>query len=450
MGGDPSVGSSVHHHWDATQWRYLGHRSRINISGPTVPESLRRPVVVAGSRTYSSRSLLEEPLAPNPPGDFLLSEIPLNYETRSGCFRVIASKNTPILVLNSLKAASELLDRRADIYSGRPRLIMAQEIVSGGLMFAIINHTAGAVVGGQLTRSLQKRQFAVITIFYLKKVTENDKNLKEILAFADRMSEAVAPGAYLVELFPWMLHIPERFAKWKYEGNRDFTRFNNLFESLFDRVLSALSDGSERPKVQKRAHVELDTVVGRSRTPTFSDAPNLPYIQAIAKEVLRWRPALPFSLPHSTMEGLTGTMGCLSPREPFASRISCSVTVTHLLMVTMRRVSDQKGFLARMARSFRVPQRRTKKGTAHSGLGSGPCMGKHIVNESLFIYIATALWAVTFDRVRDEDGNEVPLDADVFVDTGMSLKPGPYECKITPRFGEVVSILAAEEELLNT
>ncbi|KAH9177242.1 hypothetical protein EDB89DRAFT_2090535, partial [Lactarius sanguifluus] len=77
--------------------------------------------------------------------------MPLNYETRSGCFREIASKNTgdvmylnalgqPILVLNSLKAASELLDRRADIYSGRSRLIMAQEIVSGGLIFALINH----------------------------------------------------------------------------------------------------------------------------------------------------------------------------------------------------------------------------------------------------------------------------------------------------------------------
>jgi len=31
-----------------------------------------------------------------------------------------------------------------------------------------------------------------------------------------------------------------RFARWKYEGNRDFTRFNTLFESLFNRVLSDL------------------------------------------------------------------------------------------------------------------------------------------------------------------------------------------------------------------
>ncbi len=42
--------------------------------------------------------------------------------------------------------------------------------------------------------------------------TENDKIVKEIFAFTDRVSMAVAPGAYLVELFPWMLHIPERLA----------------------------------------------------------------------------------------------------------------------------------------------------------------------------------------------------------------------------------------------
>jgi hypothetical protein len=39
----------------------------------------------------------------------------------------------PILVFNSLKSASDLLDRRANIYSDRPRLIVAHEILCGGL-----------------------------------------------------------------------------------------------------------------------------------------------------------------------------------------------------------------------------------------------------------------------------------------------------------------------------
>jgi len=40
---------------------------------------------------------------------------------------------------------------------------------------------------------------------------EHDKTLMEIHGFIDRMSAASAPGAYLVELFPWMIHIPERY-----------------------------------------------------------------------------------------------------------------------------------------------------------------------------------------------------------------------------------------------
>lgn len=89
--------------------------------------------------------------------------------------------------------------------------------------------------------------------------TDNEKNVKQIFAFTDRISEAAAPGTYLVELFPWMLYIPERsvltsmwyfsgsvvwpwfrFARWKSEGNQYFRQFNALFESLFNRVRSDL------------------------------------------------------------------------------------------------------------------------------------------------------------------------------------------------------------------
>ena len=46
----------------------------------------------------------------------------------------------PTIVLNSLKSAFDLLEHRASNYSDRPRLIMAQEIMSNGLMFFLMNH----------------------------------------------------------------------------------------------------------------------------------------------------------------------------------------------------------------------------------------------------------------------------------------------------------------------
>ena len=48
-----------------------------------------------------------------------------------------------------------------------------------------------------------------------------------------------------------------------------------------------------RPDAQRKARDEIDAVVGRERLPTFEDRPRLPFVDAICKEVLRWRPVTP-------------------------------------------------------------------------------------------------------------------------------------------------------------
>ena len=47
------------------------------------------------------------------------------------------------------------------------------------------------------------------------------------------------------------------------------------------------------PEKQKKCQEELDTIVGRSRMPTFEDRDNLPYLRATVRELLRWRPVAP-------------------------------------------------------------------------------------------------------------------------------------------------------------
>jgi cytochrome P450 len=44
------------------------------------------------------------------------------------------------------------------------------------------------------------------------------------------------------------------------------------------------------PNVAEKAREELDRVIGRHRSPTWDDMPNLPYCAAVIKETLRWRP----------------------------------------------------------------------------------------------------------------------------------------------------------------
>jgi len=48
------------------------------------------------------------------------------------------------------------------------------------------------------------------------------------------------------------------------------------------------------PKVQRKAQTELDRVIHHGgRLPGYEDQPDLPYITAVMREVLRWQPVAP-------------------------------------------------------------------------------------------------------------------------------------------------------------
>lgn len=58
------------------------------------------------------------------------------------------------------------------------------------------------------------------------------------------------------------------------------------------------------PDIMKKAQAEIDELVGPHRLPTFADRSRLPYINAIVKEVLRWRPVGPLGTIFSSCKGI--------------------------------------------------------------------------------------------------------------------------------------------------
>ena len=52
------------------------------------------------------------------------------------------------------------------------------------------------------------------------------------------------------------------------------------------------------PDAQQRARDEIDSVVGRERLPSFEDRPGLPFVDAMTKEALRWRPLTPLGVSY--------------------------------------------------------------------------------------------------------------------------------------------------------
>lgn len=64
----------------------------------------------------------------------------------------------------------------------------------------------------------------------------------------------------------------------------------------------ALAEMVKNPTILKRAHLEMDAVIGNDRLLEESDIPNLPYLRAICKEALRKHPSTPLSLPHYSFQ----------------------------------------------------------------------------------------------------------------------------------------------------
>ena len=174
------------------------------------------------------------------------------------------------------------------------------------------------------------------------------------------------------------------------------------------------------PEIQKRAQDELDTVVGRSRTPTFADAPNLPYIQALVKESLRWRPPLPLGAPHATTEddwyeGMFIPKGTLCLVNLWQCHHDSASYGPDSASFNPERFLDEHG------RLVFGPVETRDDGHSTYGFGRRACVGKHAANDSLFILMATVLWAAQLQRGRDENGKEILLDTETPVDTGMVL-----------------------------
>ena len=106
------------------------------------------------------------------------------------------------------------------------------------------------------------------------------------------------------------------------------------------------------PSIQRKAQTELDEVVGRGQLSRFADSARLPYIHAIVKETLRWRPVVPMALPHR----VTDTVVTISQRVPFASRMcgkyrECH-TVSKVLTIRCRAINHDPDVYGADAHEF--------------------------------------------------------------------------------------------------
>jgi cytochrome P450 len=174
------------------------------------------------------------------------------------------------------------------------------------------------------------------------------------------------------------------------------------------------------PETQARAVAELDAVVGPSRLPTFADYPHLPYIRAMAKELIRWRPVAPLAAAHRAMEddwyeGMFIPKGSTCIPNVWNMNHDPEIFGKDAEHFNPARYLDASGQVAPVISDLR------KDGHFSYGFGNRICVGRHSADNSIFINIATLLWAMKFERKKDASGRLVPLDLDSWTETGLSV-----------------------------
>ncbi|KAG6861012.1 hypothetical protein C0995_004865 [Termitomyces sp. Mi166 len=197
----------------------------------------------------------------------------------------------------------------------------------------------------------------VMATVYDKNISKSE--VERFVAIAEyamaRMSEILFPGAFLVNALPFLRHIPAWFPGTGFHAFAADCRLytNQLREDPFKNVKDRMAAGIEvssltarllkrnsalgpmaQPEedlkavtatsliagadttvsaigtfiyaillhvdAQKKAQDEIDSVVGPYRLPNFSDRPNMPYVEALYREVMRWHPVTPLGVSHAS------------------------------------------------------------------------------------------------------------------------------------------------------
>ncbi|KAF7334612.1 hypothetical protein MVEN_02291300 [Mycena venus] len=317
----------------------------------------------------------------------------------------------------------------------------------------------------------------------------NDPYLKLTHESMHGLSVAATPGKYLVDAIPVLKYIPSWFpgAGFKRQANkwREVTRqsVRMPFEetkrristgqaetSFLSQLLSMEWDTSDPnysedairdaaggifnagnhttvaslgtfalamllyPDTQKMAQLEIDSVVGRDRLPTFEDKPTLPYITALVNEVLRWRPVAPLGLPHfiAVEDEYRGY------RIPAGSIVigNAWAILNDEALYPAPSVFNPDRFLPENQRDGINPDP-----ASAFGYGRRTCPGQYMALDSLWITAASLLAAFDITKAVGEDGKEIEPSGEYF--SGLACVPLPFQSFIKPRSKRSVDLVEA-------
>ncbi|KAJ2912527.1 hypothetical protein MD484_g7884, partial [Candolleomyces efflorescens] len=293
----------------------------------------------------------------------------------------------------------------------------------------------------------------------------DDAYIVGIKEVAEGFFEATIPGRFLVDMIPALKYVPSWMpgTSWQRYADHHRKNMNQVKTEPFARVLKATREGREDPtrkeqedlacdlgvsaylggadtsvgttltfimlmamypEVQERARAEIDNVVGTGRLPTFEDWPNLPYVDALLRELFRWHQLAPLGLPHAT-----------TVNDIYDGYFIPKGTVVIGNLWDMMQNED----VFPHPQVFN-PDRHLKDGQINGdllnpippsfGFGRRRCPGRHLALDSIYLVVTTILALFDIVPVKDEAGNSTLKCS---FGGKLLMLPEPFECIITPR-----------------
>ncbi|KAJ6508728.1 cytochrome P450 [Mycena sanguinolenta] len=377
-----------------------------------------------------------------------------------------------IVVVNSIKTAVELFEKRSHIHSDRPVITMIE-------LIGWESNVAFMPMGDRWRkhrRMLQQHFRRDMSRNYhtiqMKKVHQLLQGLlSSPQAFREHLktrvkhyfccqklkttsSESVFPGAAAVNTFPILRYLPswmpgagfQRFAAAQY-GKIPSSNYSHVVHRHFQRdgvdsksVVAKLLEASQargrddeaaiqevaavaygagadttvsalasfflamatHPDVQKRAQIEIDTVVGTHRLPGFEDRSSLPYVEAVYREVLRWRPVLPLGVAHaSSADDIYN--GYFIPKGATVISNIWAMTRDESIYSDPERFDPERFFTA----DGKLNDDDT---ILAFGFGRRICVGRHTADASVWATIVSVLSTYNIAKAKDDTGKEIDID----------------------------------------
>lgn len=329
------------------------------------------------SRAYLSKSESGLPLPPSPRNPFLTVA---EWIDEHGPVITIRSRTEKIVIIGRHDAVVDITEKQGGLLADRPRLVAAGEIYNGGLALHThlqpksaeeyeplhMSHAKNMVIDiledpANFQNHAATYAATTITKVAYGQTTPTSATDPETIFFRENLRllrTTLRPGAYIVDMFPWLKYLPwyaqelkRGFKRSKQLNTDQLNRVerqiqNNVdvgpsfvkhmlenvqvhgltetemaflagtfyvagFDTTTLAICTVLMAAACFPDEQAQVQAELDAVVGRDRVPTFADEQSLPRLHAFISEALRWRPLVPSRLPHRTTNDVVWNNYCI-------------------------------------------------------------------------------------------------------------------------------------------